>query len=825
MSESSSDPKNSITQVAEESFVRERPLDIERGSVLAGRYQIEEIIGKGGSGVVLRVFDRTVQNVVALKVLKTELARDSKWDKRFSRELRLGRPIQHPNVCRIFDIGEADGHRFLTMELATGGSLRDELKRSPALERPLADRLADARSIIDGLAAIHAAGVVHRDFKPDNLLRMQDGRLVISDFGLATDAAVAAGVTVMIGTPHYMAPEVLAGEPATARSDVWALGVVLHEVFWGRRPERKPVSFEGSQVRQPRLATRVERNLLQLCQWCLAESPGDRPASAQVVARELTTISADPPGRRGLFRYVVLAGAALTLFGIAARAILMRAGGRASPALSLRPSGNGVDLADKARVLAELPGHVHCFSLLDGNRARVVWGLPRRAEDIDLASGARSIATLVPEAYQSGCPFLAPGGGRLLFDARTTNGTSEIRLSNSTTGANAAVLTAGSEPIWVNDDRFVYTVDVDHAAVFSIPNMSFEIVTDAELGAEYGIKDKAVSPAGDRIAVLYSDVVQDAVVVYDGRSLNRLTQARVSTTLHLAFGRSGSELLTSGLDDEPTTSLSELDWESRRFVKLASYHGFDLRSAGVSRSDAALLANRIASDAWSEGPPRQLTFDGRAYSAATSVDRDLLVSKRGDDGRINIWWQRAGSPATRVTEGIRDVEPAFAPDGRSWAYADYVRRSIWICATGANLCRVLHTDRLVPTWPSFSPDGRRLVFMTQLKTVRFTVVAVADGQILSSWEGSDRCPPVWNGPDRVSTLEGGMGRYAWSEHEVTTGRRGGQGSTTGASSPDGDVECGGRREGGPAPSPAVAIRSRESSRILMIRNEEVPGLQ
>ena len=232
MSDSGAGSKDSVTEVAaEESFVRERPPDIERGTVLAGRYQIEDIIGKGGSGIVLRVFDRTAQNVVALKVLKTELARDAKWEKRFSRELRLGRPIQHPNVCRIFDIGEADGHRFLTMEIAQGGSLRDELKRGGALGRSMEAKMADARAVIAGLAALHAAGVVHRDFKPDNLLRMEDGRLVLSDFGLATDAATAPGATVLIGTPHYMAPEVLAGEPATSRSDVWALGVVLHEIF------------------------------------------------------------------------------------------------------------------------------------------------------------------------------------------------------------------------------------------------------------------------------------------------------------------------------------------------------------------------------------------------------------------------------------------------------------------------------------------------------------------------------------------------------------------------------------------------------------------
>ena len=200
----------SVTSVAGPSVVRERMPDIERGMVLAGRYQVEAIIGKGGSGIVLRAFDRTAQTVVAVKVLKQELVHDERWSKRFSRELRLGRPIRHPNVCRIFDIGEGDGYRFLTMELANGGTLRDLIKRGEPL-RPLAERLADAAAAIAGLAAIHEAGIVHRDVKPDNMLRMDDGRLVLSDFGLATDLPTAAAVTVMVGTPHYMAPEVRAG--------------------------------------------------------------------------------------------------------------------------------------------------------------------------------------------------------------------------------------------------------------------------------------------------------------------------------------------------------------------------------------------------------------------------------------------------------------------------------------------------------------------------------------------------------------------------------------------------------------------------------------
>src|SRR5579863_7156446 len=391
MSSSGPGSKDSVTEVAEESFVRERAPDIERGTVLAGRYQIEDIIGRGGSGIVLRVFDRTAQNVVALKVLKTELARDTKWERRFSRELRLGRPIQHRNVCRIFDIGEADGHRFLTMELAGGGSLRDELRGTQALERPIEDRLADARAAIEGLAAIHAAGVVHRDFKPDNLLRMDDGRLVISDFGLATDAANAPGVTVLIGTPHYMAPEVLSGEPATSRSDVWALGVVLHEIFFGRRPERRSVSLDGSGKGPLRPSSSVERAVLSLCERCLADTPLDRPADASAVAQQLTnalkargTLGWSRRSRLALGSCVLLAGlAGVRLVKNHHRAAVAVPTKTASSA-PLQPIGQGVDWGKKTELVADVPGRVHCFSMLNATTARLVWGGPRRAEDIEI---------------------------------------------------------------------------------------------------------------------------------------------------------------------------------------------------------------------------------------------------------------------------------------------------------------------------------------------------------------------------------------------------------------------------------------------------------
>ena len=138
----------SVTAVADEPAVtRERAPEVQPGDVLAGRYQIEAILGKGGSGVVLRAFDRVSATVVAVKVLKPGLTHDPRWEKRFSaRAAASGRPIRHPNVCRIFDIGDADGYRFLTMEFATGGTLRDLIKKNQPL-RPLAERLADAAGV------------------------------------------------------------------------------------------------------------------------------------------------------------------------------------------------------------------------------------------------------------------------------------------------------------------------------------------------------------------------------------------------------------------------------------------------------------------------------------------------------------------------------------------------------------------------------------------------------------------------------------------------------------------------------------------------------
>src|SRR4051812_545943 len=152
------DEDPSVTAVADEPAVtRERAPEIKSGDLLAGRYQIEALLGKGGSGVVLRAYDRVSATVVAVKVLKPGLTHDPRWEKRFQRELRLGRPVRHPNVCRIFDIGDAEGYRFLTMEYATSGTLRDLIKKNAPL-RPFSQPPPGAAGGIARLGGTPRAG-------------------------------------------------------------------------------------------------------------------------------------------------------------------------------------------------------------------------------------------------------------------------------------------------------------------------------------------------------------------------------------------------------------------------------------------------------------------------------------------------------------------------------------------------------------------------------------------------------------------------------------------------------------------------------------------
>lgn len=262
------------------------------GAVLAGRYRIIALLGCGGMGEVYRADDLSLGQQVALKFLPPSLAANPGAVERFRNEVRIARQISHPNVCRVYDIGEADGRLFLSMEYVDGEDLGSLLRRIGRL--PSDKALEIARGLCAGLAAAHEKGVLHRDLKPANIMLDGRGHVLLMDFGLAAISEEIAPGDARSGTPAYMAPEQLTGEQVTVRSDIYSLGLVLYELFTGRQPfeaanlaelvrmrASTPLTSPSTFVRD--LDPAVERVIAR----CLESNPRSRPASALAVAAAL----------------------------------------------------------------------------------------------------------------------------------------------------------------------------------------------------------------------------------------------------------------------------------------------------------------------------------------------------------------------------------------------------------------------------------------------------------------------------------------------------------------------------------------------------------
>jgi serine/threonine-protein kinase len=265
------------------------------GSLLGRRYRVAGLLGRGGMGEVYRADDLKLGQPVALKLLPPDLAEDPARLARLLNEVRLALRVTHPNVCRVFDAGEADGQHYIAMEYIDGEDLSSLLRRIGHLPRTKA--LQIARQLCAGLAAAHEQGIVHRDLKPANVMIDGRGQARLTDFGIASAAEVLAGDEASVGTPAYMAPEQLEGRGATVRSDLFALGLVLHELFTGRRVERSgPGGRTTGLWREPGARTRREDDLdpaiAAVIERCLDPNPAERPASALAVAAALPGLDA-----------------------------------------------------------------------------------------------------------------------------------------------------------------------------------------------------------------------------------------------------------------------------------------------------------------------------------------------------------------------------------------------------------------------------------------------------------------------------------------------------------------------------------------------------
>jgi serine/threonine protein kinase/pimeloyl-ACP methyl ester carboxylesterase/Flp pilus assembly protein TadD len=270
-----------------------------------GPYRITSALGAGGMGVVYRARDTRLERDVALKVLPEDMVADATARARLLREARTASALNHPNICHIYDVGEFGGHSYIAMEHVEGRPLSQSI---PADGLPLDTTLRYAEQLAEALAHAHDRGVLHRDLKSSNVMIMPEGRVKVLDFGLAkrapanTDEATRAIDSVtqagsVAGTLHYLAPELLRGQPADARSDLWALGVTLYEMVTGKLPFTGRTGFEASAaiLREPPapLPAHVPAGLRSVLMRCLAKEPAQRYQRAGELRAALEAIRSD----------------------------------------------------------------------------------------------------------------------------------------------------------------------------------------------------------------------------------------------------------------------------------------------------------------------------------------------------------------------------------------------------------------------------------------------------------------------------------------------------------------------------------------------------
>jgi eukaryotic-like serine/threonine-protein kinase len=276
---------------------------LEIGSILGYRYEILEMLGLGGMGAVYKARDRELDRMIALKVIRPDIARHPEALARFRQELLTARQVSHRNVVRIFDIGDADGVKFITMEYVAGRDLRSILSDRGKL--PLAETLSIVRQICSALGAAHAEGVIHRDLKPGNIMQDEQGKIVVMDFGLARtleDTAKMTQTGAMLGTVEYMSPEQAMASKLDARSDLFTIGLIFYELLTGDTPYRADSALASLVKRtQDRAIPVIEvdptipQPVSDMVAKCLEREPDQRFQSADEIIERIDEIEGRRP--------------------------------------------------------------------------------------------------------------------------------------------------------------------------------------------------------------------------------------------------------------------------------------------------------------------------------------------------------------------------------------------------------------------------------------------------------------------------------------------------------------------------------------------------
>ena len=802
-------------------------LPLRSGTVLAGRYEIGKTIGQGGMGLVVQAFDRTLGVEVAIKIVRAEYAGEREWSERLAREVKLARQIQHANVCRVFDYAQADGRAFLIMELATGGTLRDELHPGTTAARPLAARIADARAIASGLGAIHAAGIVHRDISPQNALRMSDGRLVLSDFGLATDSFDGT-ISIRGGTVAYMAPEVARGGRANFAADIWALGAVIHETVFGQRLEWDPESGEMRSSVASRRLTPTERSVLELCSACLAPNPVRRPRDAgEIAARLSETGLARSVGRRWRRQAATVAGAALVIAAVVvagqrietARRRAAQAATAPVDPLMIVPTGDPDDWTAKSKVVAKVPDRIRCMvALPDQHTVRFVWGYPAHAEDVDTRTGKRSAAPLVPDAYAEGCPDLSPDGKHLVYTGHTPDNRAYAFVSAHPDGRDAvaeapiAEPSRTSDPVWLPDGQsFLYDIDDKHVGVFSLETRHSEVVptTLAPLFTTFH-------------AVIGNQIFVDSLLQTGGSDIGGFSFPHLNETVNFHLSVQAMDVQSPGGDTYYLTTaygsknaLAQVEPSKNRGRYVGEIRGQIVQyPLFLGRYSVFVSNTRIVNLVRRSGGGEVRVRVGADLSWASGCGERIIATQAKNGRDRTIWLDSNGRVGDTLAEGADS--PRCSSDGRTmfWATSGQTPTVQRCDGTG---CRTLFEGEA--SMLSLSPDDKRLAFLTEENRGHVIRWIATDGQ------GGGRevtvvdagCTPVWsNEKDLWIALRNGR-RVVWTEFDSDSAKPTGRTSA-------GTRDCTDTIADPAAPGEeAVKIESAFQSQVRVLPAKYLPG--
>jgi hypothetical protein len=714
-----------------------------------GSYEITSLLGKGGMGEVYRARDPRLRRDVAIKVLPEEFSSNSERVSRFQREAEVLASLNHVNIAAIHDLQEANGSRFLVMELVEGETLADRIGRGPI---PIDEALQIAKQICEALEAAHEKGIVHRDLKPANIKVREDGTVKVLDFGLAKalDRLSVASVDMMdsptlsahpteggiiLGTAAYMSPEQALGKAVDRRTDIWALGCVLYEMLVGRRPfEGEGVSETLARVieREPhwaRLPARLSPALRTFLERCLHKDPRQRVQAIGDVrlalegAFETALSPTAAPVVVARWRSVVLVGAAAIVASGAIVGSLMWVAMRQPPPrvsrLQVASSGSSeVSVGYNDRDLAITPDGSRLIYI--GNRATQIF--------------VRALDALSPVAVFTGRPlglFTSPDGQWIGFrdgpgtlkkvavaggpavtlatlDAAGPGGATwgpdgAIILASESVATGLQRVSASSGPVEVLTRPDPAEGEADHLWPEMLPDGRSVLFTITSLTGGLGAA---------KVAILDLQTGKRQVLLSGG------SHAHYVPSGHLIYGQAGTlqavsfDLARREVRGAPVTVVPDVVTSSRGGVDVVVARDGTLAYLSVGSVTGTprtlVWVDRLGNEIPIGAPPRPY------FLPAVSPD-GTRVAVFANDQEGDVWlWDLSRTTLTRFTVVPgRDVVQVWTPDSRRVIFSSERaggRNLFWQAADGSGAVEQLLESPNTQYPMAVSPDGRQLIF-------------------------------------------------------------------------------------------------------------------